>query len=47
VDYFPMRSAHGPQSVTVGQEFGDLRINGAFVVAFMCDDPLLDDFIGL
>ena len=42
-----MGSAHGAQSVTVDQEFADLRVDGAFVLAFVFDDLLLDDSIRL
>jgi hypothetical protein len=38
VDDLSMGSAHGAQSVAVDQEFADLRVDGAFVLAFVFDD---------
>ncbi len=38
VDDLPVCSAHRPQSVTIDQKFGDLRVDGAFVLAFVLDD---------
>ena len=45
MDDLSMGSAHGAQTVTVDQEFTDLRVHGAFVPAFVFDDLLLDDSI--
>ena len=47
MDDLSMSSAHGAQSVTVDQKFADLRVDGAFVLAFVLDDRLLDDSIRL
>jgi len=46
VDYFPMRSAHGPQAMAIGQKFSNSRIDRAFIIALVFDNLHCADFIG-
>ena len=47
VDDLPVGPAHRFEPVTVGQEFGDLRVDRAFVGAFVFDNLPRDDPIRL
>ena len=47
MNYLSVCSTHGPQSVTVDQEFGNLWVNSVLILALVFDDLLLDYLIGL
>ncbi len=42
VDDLPVGSAHRLESVTIEKEFADLRVDSAFILAFVLDDLPLD-----
>ena len=46
VQDFTMRAAHGRETVTIGKDAGERRIDFTLVVAFVHDHLLLDDGVG-